>query len=363
MSQTQHNDLKPWYEKAEKSNSKKKKLSFSFQEYWPQVAVIVCSTLCGFFLASSFAQSSFSFFSFFLLLLFFAFLGLSLFLMVFQLGSICSFFSKKKNPDSLFHTGLKYLRNEIATEEPRKGTPACEIALSQFVQQVRAYAMEKSYQKQVQEKNIQPSPNLAGIEPGAILKRRWNDVLDSLNEFEIYLANDPNGIIEKLIAKSPNQNMDVSQIFRDVAETFDNTWRRKGINIEQAIVTPLRATTNEALLRRLLVGPWRTCVYFARRGNGVIFSAKNINGKVTAHWESEGVNFPQEFFQIASNTELSVNERIQREMELIASDPNSPNTLFALISFITWLDLVHAAGADHTIKQGDSGLVIELRIS
>jgi hypothetical protein len=49
-------------------------------------------------------------------------------------------------------------------------------------------------------------------------------------------------------------------------------------------------------------------------------------------------------------------------MELIAPDPNSPNTLFALISFITWLDLVHAAGGDYTIKQGSSGFIIELRI-
>lgn len=363
MSQIQYNDLKPWYAKKDKQTQKnRKEIHSTLLDFIPLVSIILSSVLCGSSLVLALKQESFSLFSFVLILFFLGFFLLAAFLLIYQIGSICSFLALKKEDISFFHLGVKYLRREITQEEPRKGIPAPEIALYQFVQQVRAYAMEKSYLKQMQEKNIQPNQNLAGIEPGAILKRRWNDVFDSLNEFEIYLANDPKGIIEKLIAKSPTQSMDVSQIFRDVAETFDNTWRRKGINIEQAIVTPLKANTNEALLRRLLVGPWRTCVYFARRGNGVIFSAKNVNGKITAHWESDGVAFPQEFFQIATNMELSVNERIQREMELIAPDPNSPNTLFALISFITWLDLVHAASGDYTIKQGSSGFIIELRI-
>lgn len=362
MPHIQYNDLKPWYAKKEKKSQVHKREIKSLQDLIPFVSIMISSIMCGALFVFAIKQESFSFVSFLFLLSSFVFFVLSVFLLLHQIGIICHFLLLKKEEAPFFHLGIKYLRHEIIQEEPRKGIPAPEIALHQFVQQVRAYAMEKSYLKQMQEKNIPANQNLAGIEPGAILKRRWNDVFDSLNEFEIYLANDPKGIIERLIAKSPTQNMDVSQIFRDVAETFDNTWRRKGINIEQAIVTPLRANTNEALLRRLLVGPWRTCVYFAKRGNGVIFSAKSVNGKVTAHWESDGVTFPQEFFQIATNKELSVNERIQQEMALIAPDPNSPNTLFALISFITWIDLVHAAGADHTIKQGNSGFIIELRI-
>ena len=49
-------------------------------------------------------------------------------------------------------------------------------------------------------------------------------------------------------------------------------------------------------------------------------------------------------------------------MSLIALDPNSPNTLFALISFVTWIDLANVAGCDYDIKQGSEGLVIELRL-
>jgi hypothetical protein len=36
--------------------------------------------------------------------------------------------------------------------------------------------------------------------------------------------------------------------------------------------------------------------------------------------------------------------------------------LFALISFVTWIDLANASGSDYTIKQGSEGLIIELRI-
>lgn len=358
----QHNELTPWYAKKNKMNTQKTKEIKTAFKFVPFISAIAAATVCGILFATALGQNEFSALSFFLILLALIALAGAVFLFIYQIGSVCSFFAQKNDSTSFFHLGVKYLRGEILPEEPRKGIPAPEIALYQFVTQVRAYAMEKTYLKQMQEKNIVQNQNLAGMEPGALLKRRWNDVFDSLNEFEIYLANDPKGIIEKLIAKSPTQNMDVSQIFRDVAETFDNTWRRKGINIEQAIVTPLRANTNEALLRRLLVGPWRTCVYFARRGNGVIFSAKSTNGKIIAHWESEGVALPEEFFKFASNTELSVNERIQRGMELIASDPNSPNTLFALVSFITWLDLTNAAGVDYSVKQGNTGLIIELRI-
>jgi hypothetical protein len=286
----------------------------------------------------------------------------SLLCILYQIGSICAHFSNLVSEESKISTGIRYLQGLIEKEESRKGIPAPEMALYQFVQQVRSYATEKSFLKQKTEKMSGNYAQLQNIDPNVILKRRWNDVVDSLNEFEIYLANDPNGIIEKLIAKSPLQNTDVSQIFRDVAETFDTTWRRKGINIEQAIVTPLKANTNEALLRRLLVGPWRSCVYLARRGNEVIFTAKSQNGKIIAHWECEGVVYPEEFYQIVRDSSLSVNERIEKGMAIVGSDPNSPNMLFALISFVTWLDLAKASSSDFMIKQGSEGLIIELNI-
>ena len=279
-----------------------------------------------------------------------------------QIGSVCSYFAPKYNDNSRITVALKFLQGEIQREEPRTGIPAPEMALYQFVQQVRSYATEKSFLKQKNDKNTPTFSQNPASDNNIILKRRWNDVMDSLNEFEIYLANDPTGIIEKLVAKSPLQNTDVSQIFRDVAETFDTTWRRKGIQIEQAIVTPLKANTNEALLRRLLVGPWRSCVYFARRGNEVIFTAKSNNGKIIAHWECEGVVYPEEFFHVVGDSSLSVNERIEKGMVVVGSDPGSPNMLFALISFVTWIDLANASGSDYTIKQGSEGLIIELRI-
>jgi hypothetical protein len=119
--------------------------------------------------------------------------------LLYQIGSICSHFSESNTEDSNISLGLKYLQGLVEREEHRKGIPAPEMALYQFVQQVRAYAIEKSFLKQKHDKNAGSYPHFQNNDPNIILKRRWNDVMDSLNEFEIYLANDPNGIIEKLI--------------------------------------------------------------------------------------------------------------------------------------------------------------------
>jgi hypothetical protein len=275
-----------------------------------------------------------------------------------QMGSVVARLLPSEETDSPMQLAFRLARGEIRAQESRKGSPAPELALYQFVQQVRAYATEKSYQKNRPTEKL--DANLLRAEPADLLKRRWHDVMDSLAEFEIYLANDPQGMIQKLISKYPTQVMDVSQIFREVAENFDTTWRRKGINIECAIVTPLKATTNEALLRRLLVGPWRSSAYFARRGNSVFFSAKSIEGKVVARWETEGLVIKDEYLKIALDNTLPVNERIERGMASIATDPNSPNTLHALISFITWIDLAKATSADFAFKHANDGFVIEL---
>jgi hypothetical protein len=379
MIQSHRNDLEPWYVRKKKfqnpnvlGSSSKKASNDEVGKggHAKQSAMLVIyiflalffAIISGIFFTLPFIENVFGVrLAIFLSIAIFSLLA-SAFFIFYEIGSICFYLAPKNEGSNYFALGIRYLRGHIEVEEPRKGIPAPEMALYQFIQQVRAYAMEKTFLKQKQDRPQDAFSNINGADPHSLLKRRWNDVLDSLNEFEIYLANDPKGIIEKLIVKSPPQNMDVSQIFRDVAETFDTTWRRKGINIEHAIVTPLKANTNEAVLRRLLVGPWRSCVYFARRGNGVVFSAKSFEGKIIARWECEGMAFPEEFFEVVRNIQLDVNDRIEKGMSLIALDPNSPNTLFALISFVTWVDLANVAGCDYDIKQGSEGLVVELRL-
>lgn len=381
MNNHQHNSPQPWYVKKKIPHQEQ----IAVNKYGKRVHVshmstklykvkrfcvqIFPSVLAFLFLSAAFVSFVFSYIhvknsSFNILFIFsgILFIVFSIVSTLYQIGSVCSYFSKDSREESFLSLAIKFLQGQVLKEEARTGIPAPEMALYQFVQQVRSYATEKSFLKQKQDKNAGAYPHLQSSDPSVIIKRRWNDVMDSLNEFEIYLANDPTGIIEKLIAKSPLQMTDVSQIFRDVAETFDTTWRRKGINIEQAIVTPLKANTNEALLRRLLVGPWRSCVYFAKRGNEVIFTAKSNNGKIIAHWECEGVVYPEEFFDVVRNSALTVNERIEKGMTIVGSDPSSPNMLFALISFVTWLDLANASSTDYSIKQGSEGLIIELRI-
>ena len=50
----------------------------------------------------------------------------------------------------------------------------------------------KTFLKQKQDRPQDAFSNLNGTDPHSLLKRRWNDVLDSLNEFEIYLVRDDN---------------------------------------------------------------------------------------------------------------------------------------------------------------------------
>lgn len=379
MIQSHRNDIEPWYVRKKKvsaqnslnkaskkgvgdENVNKQQFKKTLFLFLSILFVLFAAIFTGFFSALAFYEKSlFATTGLYILMAIILFLG-SILVFLFIIGFICSVILKDKDQISKFSYALQFFKGQVHIEEPRKGIPAPEMALYQFIQQVRAYAMEKSFLKQKQDRQQDAFLGINGVDPNSLLKRRWNDVVDSLNEFEIYLANDPKGMIEKLVVKSPPQNMDVSQIFRDVAETFDTTWRRKGINIEHAIVTPLKASTNEALLRRLLVGPWRSCVYFARRGNGVVFSAKSVEGKIITRWECEGMAFPEEFFELMKNSQLDVNDRIEKGMNLIAIDPNSPNTLFALISFVTWVDLVEVAGCDYEIKQGSEGLIIELRL-
>jgi hypothetical protein len=266
--------------------------------------------------------------------------------------------------DSPLTVAFYWLRGQVRLDEGRRGPPAPELALSQFVSQVRAYASEKSFQnvKPLLDRSAQDSSG-GSVESANLLKRRWNEVLDSLDEFEIYLANDPQGMITKLVSKNPPKQLDAAVVFREVADSFDTTWRRKGINIESAIVTPLKATAQEGLLRRLLVGPWRASAYFARRGSSVVFSAKSVQGRVVARWEVDGFSIPDEYLAIANDSSLPVNDRIEKGLTFLAPDPaTSPNTLYALISLITWIDLAHACETEFEFKNNNTGFVIEIRL-
>lgn len=281
------------------------------------------------------------------------------------LGSELSRLLPLHSGDSAFAVAMIWMRGGLKVDEGRRGPPAPELALSQFVSQVRAYATEKSFQ------NVKPLADRSPVEAGGaavsesanLLKRRWNEVVDSLDEFEIYLANDPQGMISKLVSKNPPKQLDAAVVFREVADSFDTTWRRKGINIESAIVTPLKATAQEGLLRRLLVGPWRASAYFARRGASVVFSAKSVQGRVVARWEVDGLSIPDDYLALATNSTTAVNERIEKGLQAMAPEPaNSPNTLYALISLITWIDLAHACETEFEFKNNNNGFVIEIRL-
>jgi hypothetical protein len=294
------------------------------------------------------------------------FMGLIVFFacVIWQVGTSVKIATDAK-PRNIFSFGIECLLGQIKLDSGLKRAPATELALGQFLSQVRSYANEKIYQRNKPSQEVDSGKNLYPnrlVEPSDLLKRRWNEVLDTLNEFEIYLSNHPKTMIENLVSKYPNQVSDVSQVFQDVAESFDNTWRRKGITIESAIVKPLKANTNEALLRRILVGPWRTCVFFARRGNAVMFSAKSVAGKIVTRWECEGMGLSDSLLAHLMNSDLSVNSRIDKGLQEITGDHSSSGILFALISFVIWIDLVKEAKIDFEIKPSNEGTVIELRL-
>lgn len=258
-------------------------------------------------------------------------------------------------------TGYLFLKSDHKPSEPRSSVPAPELALQSFTQQVRAYAHEVNYVRGREQRG--ETNKIPAGEATDLMKRRWNEVVDSLNEFEIYLANAPSAVIENLVQKSPTQHMDVSQVFREVAEAFDTTWRRKGINIESAIVSPLKATANEALLRRILVGPWRSSAYFARRGTGVVFSAKASGSTVIATWETNGLCMPEAFLATALNTSISLNERLELGMAALCIEPaSSSSTFLGLLSFLTWVDLAKACQTEFELKNGNEGFQIILRL-
>lgn len=317
---------------------------------------LCCASSFGFCLAklilSPFDGKSF-FIYFILCILFFI---CAVYFAVAQIGHVADFFMEKKYHISNFLVGLFYLQSKIEKTSPKKGSFVSELVLRQFLQQVRVYAAEKNYNNQ------KKNDTSDALQQEGFLKRRWNDVQDTLDEFDVYLANNPSDVISKLVAHPTCQHRDVSHIFREIAETAENTWRAKGINIEHAIVIPLKSNMNDKLLKRLLAGPWRACAYFSTRTNGVVFSSKSESNKILARWECEGVTYAQNFFEIVKNQTLSVNERIEQAIELIANDPKNSNILLGLISLIIWHDLAIAAAVDFDIIQGSEGLIVKLTI-
>ena len=72
---------------------------------------------------------------------------------------------------------------------------------------------------------------------------------------------------------------------------------------------------------------------------------------------------PDDYLQVANDSSTGVNERIEKGLIALAPDPsNSPNTLYALISLITWIDLAHACESEFEFKNNNNGFVIELRL-
>lgn len=367
-------DSKPWYiqknkQKVDVVSTDTQKRGF-FEKTWivtgklkniiKQFAYSIYALICAFFAGIYFVKITLPttqgfifviFFFCFLFLLFFSF-----YLIVVQIGHVCHFFMEKKYDINSFLMGTFYLRSKIEKNPPKKGGIVPELILRQFLQQVRIYASEKNYNNQ---KRIDPSNSMPR---DTILNRRWNDVQDTLDEFDIYLANNPKDVIAKLVTNIPCQQRDVSYVFQEVAETAESTWRPKGVNIEHAIVVPLKSNIDEKLLRRLLAGPWRACAYLCVRGRGVVFSAKNESNKISARWECEGSAFPESFFKSIKNQSLSVNERIEEGMELISNNPKNSNTLLGLISLIIWHDLAHAAMINFDIKQGSEGVIIKMTL-
>ena len=82
-----------------------------------------------------------------------------------------------------------------------------------------------------------------------------------------------------------------------------------------------------------------------------------------ARWEVDGLSIPDDFLSVARDSSLLVNERIERGLIVLASDPmHSPNTLYALISLVTWIDLAHACESEFEFKNNNNGFVVELRL-
>lgn len=367
-------DSKPWYIQRDKQNvnllnTDRQKSSF-FEKTWIVLKKIQNSTKklwYGIFALIFAFCSGYCFFKFltptihgivfiFFLTGFFICFFCAIYFTIVQIGRVCHFFMEKNYDISPFLIGLFYLQSKIEKTPEKKGLFVPELILRQFLQQVRIYAAEKNYSNQKRMDTSQASTR------DSILNRRWNDVQDTLDEFDIYLANNPQEVIAKLVANTPCQQRDVSHIFQEVAETAESTWRPKGVNIEHAIVVPLKSGIDDKLLRRLLSGPWRACAYLCIRGRGVVFSTKNDANKISARWECEGTAFPERFFDTIKNMALSVNERIEKGMESISNNPKNSHNILGLISLIIWHDLAHAAKIDFEVKQGSDGMIIKMMI-
>ena len=320
---------------------------------------LILSILGGVFLSLCFTQDELGFdiaFSSVGILLVF----ISLVLLIVQIGQVCKNNYEHYRHELPFQLGLLYARGAIKAIPQLRAVPAPELALQHFVNQVKAYALEKSFQKS---KISSPETQKNSLSADCLLKRRWNDVADSLAELEAYLSQGNPTILQTLVERQ-SVLMDVSPIFRDVAETFDSTWRRRGINIEAAVVSPLKMKANDVVLRRMLVGPWRACAYLARKGSSLIFSAKAEKGLITVRWDCDGFYLPTELLSTLLNSSLELNERIEIGLQSLAEkQTSSAHLLFALISFTTWADLMNMIKIRYKVAQTVEGTSIEISFS
>lgn len=278
-----------------------------------------------------------------------------IYLLVAQIGSVCANFAENPKNLNKYALGYAYLTSQIKKSKPRTHKVAAELILKQFVQQVRLYSLEKNYYLQ---KNLVSEGTTNQTK--TLLQRRWQDVEDTLDEFDIYQSPSSEQRIESLISILTPQMQDVSEIFQNSAESFESSWRLKGINIEHAIVVPLKAHINAKILKRFLAGAWRASVYFVPKGGTVTFAAKYENNQIIARWACLGATFSPHFYETIQDTSLSINTRIEIGMTYVSNQPHNSNILFGLISLIILNDITIAAKTNFKMKQGNDGMILTL---
>ncbi len=364
-------DTKPWYAREKKKtflSSNKENLKFldtffkfllqsirAFNLFRYGFLSIVFSSFASIILVKLLQEDSLSLQVPVMLLGILMFVMGAIYLMLAQIGSVCVFFDDSTAKTPKYKVGYLYLVSQLAKSKPRINISAPELVLKQFVQQVRFYSLEKNYFLQKQNLKTEDTPSSLSL-----LDRRWHDVQDTLDEFDVYLSQNSTARIEVLLSTLTPQTQDAAQLFQNIAETFEMTWRPKGITIEHAIVVPLKITLNEKLLKRLLAGAWRATVYFAPKGGTVTFSSKSENGKVYARWACLGVTFASDFYETVCNRNLSLNARIEIGMTYISNQPQNSTILFGLISLLIWHDLAIAANVNFNIKQDNDGMIATL---
>ena len=162
MIQSQRNDLEPWYVRKKKfqntstsgklfkkqSNEEAGKVTQTRHTLWVVfhvifivVLLIISGIFIVFFLSLFFYEESLTsrFPIYFSSAIVPFILGVTL---IFNLiGIVCAKLSKNNEEINKITLAFRFLRGQVEIEEQRKGIPAPEMALYQFIRQVRSYSM------------------------------------------------------------------------------------------------------------------------------------------------------------------------------------------------------------------------------